>query len=122
MILIYYNEYWSTLLRTVWSVINRSPKHLIHEIILVDDGSEWDELKSRLDTYVAKYLPKVKIIRLPLRSGLIKARSVGAQTATGDVLLFLDAHCEANVNWLPPLLGTYIRVSRSKILRRDIIL
>lgn len=105
MILIYYNEYWSILLRTIYSVLNRSPAKLIHEIILVDDGSEWEHLKAPLDTYVAKYLPKVKIIRLPLRTGLIKARSVGARAATGDVLLFLDAHCEANVNWLPPLLG-----------------
>lgn len=92
-------------MRTVYSVLNRSPQHLIREIILVDDGSTWEHLKDKLDVYVAKYLPKVGIIRLPIRSGLIKARAVGARAASGDVLLFLDAHCEPNINWLPPLLG-----------------
>lgn len=101
----FFNEHWSTLLRTCYSVLNRSPPELIVEIILVDDHSEKEFLKEKLDNYVAQYLPKVKIIRLPERSGLILARIAGAKKATGDVLIFLDSHTEANTNWLPPLLG-----------------
>jgi len=104
VIVIFYNEYWSTLLRTCYGVLNRSPPHLIHEIVLVDDGSTWPHLKDQLDEYVAKYLPKVMIQRIPQRTGLINARIVGAAAATGDVFLFLDSHCEPNTNWLPPLL------------------
>lgn len=101
----FFNEHWSTLLRTVYSVLNRSPSELIVEIILVDDASNKEFLKEKLDHYVERYLPKVKIVRLIERSGLIVARLAGAKIATGDVLIFLDSHTEANTNWLPPLLG-----------------
>lgn len=100
----FYDEHWSTLLRTAYSVINRSPRELLTEIILVDDCSTKEFLKSPLDRYVEDNLPKVKVIHLPERGGLITARLAGAKAATGDVLIFLDSHTEANVNWLPPLL------------------
>uniref|UniRef100_A0A1L8E1A6 Polypeptide N-acetylgalactosaminyltransferase n=1 Tax=Nyssomyia neivai TaxID=330878 RepID=A0A1L8E1A6_9DIPT len=100
----FYEEHWSTLLRTTYSVLNRSPPELIAEIILVDDGSERTFLKEPLDHFVDGKLSKVKVIHLQERAGLIGARLAGAKVATGDVLVFLDSHTEANVNWLPPLL------------------
>lgn len=100
----FHNEHWSTLLRTAYSVLYRSPKHLIKEIFLVDDASTKDFLGKALDEYLEGNMPKVKVIRLPKRSGLITARLAGAERATADVLIFLDSHTEANVNWLPPLL------------------
>lgn len=39
VIIIFYNELLSVILRTVWSVILQTPDHLLKEIILVDDSS-----------------------------------------------------------------------------------
>lgn len=103
VVICFHNEAWSTLLRTVHSVLNRSPPDLLHEIILVDDFSTFDHLKKPLEDYVSR-LTKVHIIRTKKREGLIRARLLGANAAKAQVLTFLDAHCEANVNWLEPLL------------------
>ena len=39
VIICFVDESWTALLRSVWSVINRTPWELIEEIILIDDGS-----------------------------------------------------------------------------------
>lgn len=81
VIIVFHNEAWSTLLRTVHSVINRSPKTLIKEIILVDDASERDFLGKKLEDYVAQLQTSVRIFRTGKRSGLIRARLLGAKNA-----------------------------------------
>ncbi|XP_077403516.1 polypeptide N-acetylgalactosaminyltransferase 10-like isoform X2 [Vanacampus margaritifer] len=103
VIIPFHNEGWSSLLRTVHSVLNRSPPQLIAEIILVDDFSDKEHLKAALEEYMDR-LPKVRILRTKKREGLIRTRLLGATAAKAQVITFLDSHCEANVNWLPPLL------------------
>ncbi|XP_050673551.1 uncharacterized protein LOC126971342 isoform X3 [Leptidea sinapis] len=138
VILIFHNEPYSVVIRTIWSVINSarrdqpwynranyvdrvtgktmtlgypgqdpsSPFVYLKEIILVDDNSTLPELKDKLSYYIRTRLPPdlIKILRLPDRVGLTRARLAGARYAKGDVLLFLDAHCEAQHDWLRPLL------------------
>ncbi|XP_075841292.1 polypeptide N-acetylgalactosaminyltransferase 5 [Microtus pennsylvanicus] len=113
IIMCFVDEVWSALLRSVHSVLNRSPPHLIKEILLVDDFSTKDYLKADLDKYMSQF-PKVRILRLKERHGLIRARLAGAQNATGDVLTFLDSHVECNVGWLEPLLER-VYLNRKKV-------
>lgn len=85
VIIVFHNEGWTTLLRTFWSIINRSPLELIKEIVLVDDCSTWTFLKRPLDDYVQLLPVEVRVIRTSSREGLIRARLIGARRATVSV-------------------------------------
>jgi len=108
IVIVFHNEAWSTLLRTVWSVINRSPRPLLKEIILVDDASEREHLGKQLENYVATLPVPVYVLRTEKRSGLIRARLLGAKHVKGQVITFLDAHCECTEGWLEPLLARIV--------------
>ncbi|CAG2178998.1 unnamed protein product, partial [Oppiella nova] len=106
IVIIYTNEIWSALVRTIWSVWNRTPDPLLNEIILVDDFSDKPELKAPLDKYLRYYFgDRVRVIRLAKREGLIRARLIGARRARGEVIVFLDSHCEVTVGWLEPMMA-----------------
>ncbi|EPY88417.1 polypeptide N-acetylgalactosaminyltransferase 11 [Camelus ferus] len=115
IIICFHNEEFNALMRTVSSVMSLTPHHILEEIILVDDMSEYDDLKEKLDYHLEIFRGKIKIIRNKKREGLMRARLVGASHASvklkapysqthRDVLVFLDSHCEVNKAWLEPLL------------------
>ncbi|XP_032785996.2 putative polypeptide N-acetylgalactosaminyltransferase 9 isoform X1 [Daphnia magna] len=114
VIVCFHNEAWSVLLRTVHSILDRSPAHLLKEIILVDDFSDMEHVKAPLENYMAQY-PKVKIVRLPKREGLIRARLLGLEHATAPVVTYLDSHCECTEGWLEPLLDRIARNSTTVV-------
>uniref|UniRef100_A0A8K9UBX2 Polypeptide N-acetylgalactosaminyltransferase n=1 Tax=Oncorhynchus mykiss TaxID=8022 RepID=A0A8K9UBX2_ONCMY len=115
VVIVFHNEAWSTLLRTVRSVIDRSPKSLLEEVVLVDDASERDFLKRPLEQYVRRMEVPVRVVRMEQRSGLIRARLKGASLSTGQVITFLDAHCECTIGWLEPLLAR-IKLDRKTVV------
>ncbi|KAJ8965124.1 hypothetical protein NQ314_004349 [Rhamnusium bicolor] len=112
IVIVFHNEAWSTLLRTVWSVINRSPRPLLKEVILVDDASERGK---KLENYVKTLPVPVFVLRTEKRSGLIRARLLGAKHVTGQVITFLDAHCECTEGWLEPLLARIVEDRRTVV-------
>ncbi|XP_066571779.1 polypeptide N-acetylgalactosaminyltransferase 15-like isoform X2 [Amia ocellicauda] len=114
VIICFHNEAWSTLLRTVHSVLDTVSRELLKEIILVDDLSQQGHLKTALSEYVAQ-LEAVKLIRSNKRLGVIGGRGLGAARASGDVIVFMDSHCECHPGWLEPLLDR-IAGDRSRVL------
>lgn len=63
-----------------------------------------DHLGRQLENYVKTLPVPVHVFRTEQRSGLIRARLLGAKHVTGQVITFLDAHCECTEGWLEPLL------------------
>ncbi|XP_037957316.1 polypeptide N-acetylgalactosaminyltransferase 35A [Teleopsis dalmanni] len=106
VIMCFFNEHKMTLLRSVNSVIKRTPDFLLKQIILVDDYSDSPELEFHLlnDLHKELQFDRIHYIRNDKREGLIRSRVIGAREATGDVLIFLDSHIEANQQWAEPLL------------------
>uniref|UniRef100_A0A0K0E515 Polypeptide N-acetylgalactosaminyltransferase n=1 Tax=Strongyloides stercoralis TaxID=6248 RepID=A0A0K0E515_STRER len=88
-----------------------SPPQLLHEIVLYDDFSQREELKEKLEEYIKRFGGIVKLYRAKERMGLIRAKIAGAELATGEVVVFLDSHCEANTGWLEPIVE---RISQNR--------
>jgi glycosyltransferase involved in cell wall biosynthesis len=62
--------------------------------ILVIDNASTDATRA-----VAEAIPHVRVVDEP-RKGLVVARETGRRTATGDVLVYVDADCRAPLTWL----------------------
>ncbi|XP_050093526.1 putative polypeptide N-acetylgalactosaminyltransferase 9 [Anopheles aquasalis] len=108
IVIVFHNEAWSALLRTVHSVLDHSPAELVDEVVLVDDCSYLPHLKAQLEEYFRPFA-KIRIIRASTRLGLINARILGAKNTSAPLLTFLDAHVECTVGWLEPLLEQVAR-------------
>uniref|UniRef100_A0A8W7M2T9 Polypeptide N-acetylgalactosaminyltransferase n=1 Tax=Anopheles arabiensis TaxID=7173 RepID=A0A8W7M2T9_ANOAR len=117
VIITFHNEAISTLLRTIGSILQRTPLDMLHEIILIDDSSTNHEddaqqhpaKDDRREQSTLRYyellaqIPLVRYYRNTVRQGLIRSRNIGATYASGSFVLFLDSHCEVNRGWLEPL-------------------
>uniref|UniRef100_A0A3P9NKP7 Polypeptide N-acetylgalactosaminyltransferase n=1 Tax=Poecilia reticulata TaxID=8081 RepID=A0A3P9NKP7_POERE len=116
VIIVFHNEAWSALLRTVYSVLHTAPAALLTEILLVDDAST-DAVNLYLYGKIQE-LRIVRVLRQTERKGLITARLMGAQAAQGEVLTFLDSHCECFPGWLEPLLARIANEPRAVVSPR----
>lgn len=112
IIICYFNEAPSALLRTIYSVLKRTNRQYLQEIIVVDDYSEAEYDITKVKPFIDD--PLVVLTRTKKREGLIRARLFGSDMAKGSILLFLDSHVEPNVGWIEPLIDV-VRKNKTTI-------
>lgn len=83
---------------TVKAVFKTTPLHILHEIIVVDDGSHPPLSKKHLTKKVREQY-RVKIVRHNQTQGLIRAKKSGGDAATGDIVVFFDCHVAPQERW-----------------------
>uniref|UniRef100_A0A9J8BEH5 Polypeptide N-acetylgalactosaminyltransferase n=1 Tax=Cyprinus carpio carpio TaxID=630221 RepID=A0A9J8BEH5_CYPCA len=119
IVFIFVNEALSVILRSIHSAMNRTPRHLLKEIILVDDNSNNDELKEKLQDFVKETNTKqpgfIKMVRHSKQEGLIRSRVSGWRAASAPVVALFDAHVEFNTGWAEPILQR-IKEDRTRII------
>eukprot|EP00039_Didymoeca_costata_P013661 m.211469 g.211469 ORF g.211469 m.211469 type:complete len:578 (+) comp15838_c0_seq18:205-1938(+) len=120
-------------LRTIHSVLARTPPAILAEILLLTDSDRdarhWcddpeiavkdNSGESLVMFFLAKgyirSLPKTRVIRPPgKRKGLLGCRSYAVQQAMGESLTFIDSHVEVEDGWLEPMLDI-LRVNTHSI-------
>lgn len=89
------NESQSVLDTTIDGLLETTKQHP-REIIVIDDGS---------DVPVACISPEVRVIRNPGPIGVSRARRYAASIASGDVLVWLDAHMTFAPDWVDHMLN-----------------
>uniref|UniRef100_A0A8C5N892 Polypeptide N-acetylgalactosaminyltransferase n=1 Tax=Gouania willdenowi TaxID=441366 RepID=A0A8C5N892_GOUWI len=119
VVFIFVNEALSVILRSIHSAVNRTPSHLLKEIILVDDNSNNSELKEKLQDFVSETNSQhpgfIKMVRHAKQEGLIRSRVSGWRAATAPVVALFDAHVEFNAGWAEPILQR-IKEDRTRII------
>jgi polypeptide N-acetylgalactosaminyltransferase len=120
------NENLSHLLRTLHSIVKRTPPTLLEEIILINDNSH--KGKQQVQQHCAQRLQqqfktcffvfaedhemilqnyintvfrstKIRLLFSHTALGLIKARLSGVRLAKGEVIVSMDSHMEVQERW-----------------------
>ena len=94
VIVVSHNE-GENLPRTVRALSSTVPETT--DIVVVDDWSTDGSADALADD------ERVRVLRPPQRAGVAGARNFGAAAATGDLLVFADAHVDPVPGWLRPL-------------------
>ena len=72
-------------MRSISSILYRTPDQLLKEIIVMDDFSDIPDLYENVSNSIRSLSSKIQLVRLPERNGLIRARIFASRRATGDV-------------------------------------
>ncbi|CAD6185997.1 unnamed protein product [Caenorhabditis auriculariae] len=119
VVVIHHNEALSVLLRMLNGIFAKTPANLLKEIVIYEDASDEEhQLNGHLEKYgkIKGVSDKLVIARNQYRQGLIRAKVHASRLATGEVIVFMDSHCEVADRWLEPLLQPIKENPKSVVL------
>lgn len=99
IIIPWHKEKWEHLRDTMEALLHFTPDELVEEYLFISDGNVNHRSKE-----LKEMSPKVKVKGFKQRQGLIRAKTWAVKKSKAPVLMFLEAHCIVNQEWLPPLL------------------
>lgn len=103
----------------------RAQQDVDFEIIVVDDGSTADEA-AKIAAHVAG-CPQAKLLRLDQNGGASRARNLGVQASSGDIVAFLDSDdwwLPDRLKWHLPCFGdphVVATYNRARVTRGDVL-
>ncbi|VDM34448.1 unnamed protein product, partial [Hydatigera taeniaeformis] len=109
IVIVAHNERKHILNYTIESLLENTSHALLKEVIVVDDCSQ-----PAIDLSLYSFEIKVLVVRNTFRQGLIRSRIIGANEASGKVLVFADSHIRFDKGWLEPLVLRLLYFERFK--------
>ena len=103
IVICYRNELVYSLLRVLTAIDNRSPRHAVEEVVIIDDGSDSDDTDD-IEQFGRGLGMSIIISRNEASVGIATCRHQGIRLASGKVIAILDSHIEVSDLWLQPLL------------------
>lgn len=98
-------EHISSLVNDISSICDKTGLRLL-EIIFVDDGSSDGTIQKIKESISSSKPFNIELITRNVRYGLANAQLVGAKSAKGDLLIFMDGDCQHPVTLLPTIVNS----------------
>ena len=101
------------LAKSLASLVNQdvSPTRA-NEVLLIDSGDTPPELLRQL----CQQYPWIQVHPAPLTAGYYKAKMIGAELATGEIVVYCDSDCTYEPHWLRTLLATFAQSNEIQVV------
>ena len=104
---------------TLSSVFEHTPYDLIHEVLILDDGTKDAWIRSHSAKFLQeKKYSKVKMYSSESHDGQASSRYKLSMVATGSILVFVGNSVVVNTGWLQPLVSkVQCRISSNQLIQ-----